>query len=43
MTDLQIYLLVAPLVLLAVGWGAALWWVKRSGRLDQRAKQSDSR
>jgi len=32
MTDLQLYLLVAPLVLLAIGVGAASWWVFRSNR-----------
>ncbi len=37
MTGFQIYLLVAPLVLLAVGWAAALWWVKMSGREHDRA------
>jgi hypothetical protein len=26
MTDLQLYLLVAPLVLLAIGVGVAYWW-----------------
>lgn len=26
MTEVQIYLLVAPLVLLALGAGAAYWW-----------------
>jgi len=26
MTPLQVYLLVAPLVLLAMGAGAAYWW-----------------
>lgn len=29
MTDVQIYLIVAPLVLLMVGAGAAYWWVHR--------------
>jgi hypothetical protein len=40
MTELQIYLLVAPLVLLAVGWAAALYWMKWSDREDRRSKQS---
>jgi hypothetical protein len=40
MTPLEIYLLVAPFVLLAVGWGATYYWVRRSDREDQRAKQS---
>ena len=43
MTSLEIYLLVAPFILAAVGWGAALYWIKRSDREDQRAKQPDSR
>jgi hypothetical protein len=38
MTGLQIYLLVAPLVLLAVGWAAAYWWVKMSDREHDRAR-----
>jgi hypothetical protein len=29
MTDLQLYLIIAPLVLLAIGWGAAFWWIHR--------------
>jgi hypothetical protein len=28
MTDLQMYLLIAPFVLLAIGAGATYWWVK---------------
>jgi hypothetical protein len=27
MTELQVYLLIAPLVLLLIGAGAAWWWV----------------
>lgn len=30
MSDLQVYLLVAPLVLLALGWAAAWWWVRQA-------------
>jgi len=32
MTGLQIYLLIAPLVLLAIGIGAAYWWTAKSDR-----------
>jgi len=30
MTELQIYLLMASLVLAALGLGATLWWVRKS-------------
>ena len=43
MTSLEIYLLVAPLVIAAAGWGVAIWWVKRGPREDERAKQPDAR
>ena len=43
MTSLEIYLLVAPLVIAAAGWGVAIWWVKRGAREDERAKQSGPR
>lgn len=38
MTELQIYLLVAPLVLAAVGFSAALWWVRKSDREHPRPR-----
>ena len=37
MTELQIYLIVAPLVLLLVGAGAAYWWVHRPGETTRRS------
>jgi len=32
MTSLQVYLLIAPLVLLAIGTSAAYWWTFKSDR-----------
>jgi hypothetical protein len=29
MTDLQLYLIIAPLVIAAIGVGAAFWWVRQ--------------
>jgi hypothetical protein len=37
MTGLQIYILLAPLFLAAVGW-LAYWWVVRIDRKHHRAK-----
>jgi len=37
MTGLQIYVLVAPLILAALGW-AGYWWVVRHDRPHQRTK-----
>jgi nitrogen fixation-related uncharacterized protein len=38
MTDLQIYLLVVPLVLVAIGLGAAFLWIKISDREHPRTR-----
>jgi hypothetical protein len=38
MTELQIYLIVAPLVLLLVGASAAYWWVHRPEEGDRRTR-----
>jgi hypothetical protein len=43
MTGLQVYVLVLPLIVAAIGWGVALWWVKRSDHEDHGAKQPGSR
>jgi hypothetical protein len=43
MTELQVYLLIAPLILLAVGWAATIYWIKRSDREDRRAKHTTPR
>src|ERR1700693_2589162 len=36
MTDLQLYLLVAPFVLLAIGAAAGFWWTHRSDQEHHR-------
>ncbi len=38
MTDVQIYAIVAPLVLLLVGAGATYWWLNRSDGVRRRAR-----
>jgi len=38
MTSLQIYILVAPLILAAIGWAAAYWWISRDDHEQRRAK-----
>jgi hypothetical protein len=38
MTSLQVYLLIAPLVLLAIGAGAAYWWIVKSDREEHRTR-----
>jgi hypothetical protein len=40
MTGLQIYLLVAPLILAAFGWAAVYVWIKISDRQDRRGLDS---
>jgi hypothetical protein len=40
MTALQIYALVVPFVVLAIGWAGVLYWTKRTDREDRRAKDS---
>jgi nitrogen fixation-related uncharacterized protein len=38
MTPLQVYLLIAPLVLLAIGAAAAYWWTVKSDREHPRTR-----
>jgi len=38
MTDLQIYLLVAPFILLVIGAAATYWWTVKSDREHHRAR-----
>lgn len=38
MTDLQLYLLIAPFVLMAIGVGAAYWWTHRPDPDEPRAR-----